>query len=78
MVRPVSATSSGLPVSISAPCFMLAPRTSPRVIARASMLGPFSVIGSALSSSARKPMVCALAMLLAMTCSVIIEPERPE
>ena len=78
MVRPVIATSSGLPVKIIVPCFMLAPRTSPSLIARASRLGPFSVTGSCVSISARKPTVCAFAMLLAITRWRTIEPLMPE
>ena len=62
---------------------MLAPWTSPSVIARASIagapLGPtLSVIGVAVSVSARKPMVCAFAMLLAITRWRTIDPFMPE
>ena len=54
------------PVPVIGPGVMIAPWTCASVIARASRLGPSSVIGVTRITSARKPMVCALAMLLAI------------
>ena len=52
---------------------MSAPRTSAWFIARASSCGPSSVTGVMSIVSARKPMVWALAMLLAITRWRIID-----
>ena len=78
MASPLSATSSGLTVSTTAPSFIEAPRTSALESARTSTCGPSSVIGVALRISALKPMVWALAMLLAMTRSRVIELAMPD
>ena len=75
---PVSATSSGLPVGTTVPCFMLEAWTKSCVIARASSAGPLRVIGTPLSMSARKPVVWVLAMLLAITRSRTSEAVMPE
>lgn len=54
------------------PGVIIAPLTAASVIARASTAGPFRVSGVICSTSARKPVVWALAMLLAITrCRVI-------
>jgi hypothetical protein len=73
-VSPLNATSSGLPVWVISPCFMLAPRTSASVIARASSPDP----GVAASISARKPVVWEFAMLLAITRCWTIDADIPE
>jgi len=57
---------------------MSTPSTAPSLSTRASSCGPSNVIGVNRTRSARKPIVCAFAMLLAMTCCWAIEPRIPD